>query len=112
MAIILTDTAIEKIYLTAMKRQALDHVFRIGIRGGGCSGFSYFVNFEKEQALKDKIFEFECQSGKIKVVIDMKSYLFLNDITVDWKEDLMKTGFEFINPAAKSTCGCGESFTV
>lgn len=112
MAIELTERARSRIRELAIKRQTPDHVFRIGVRGGGCSGLSYFVDFAPAPAEKDKVFEFDAADGKIKVAIDRKSYLFVNGTIVDWKSELMKTGFEFTNPIAKTSCSCGESFTV
>lgn len=81
---------------------------RLGIRGGGCSGMSYFMDFIPSPGEKDKIFDFD----DVKVCIDRKSYLFLNGITVDFKADLVRKGFVFENPAAKKSCSCGESFAV
>jgi iron-sulfur cluster assembly protein len=112
MAIELTDNAVKRVKELAMKRQTPDAFFRIGIRGGGCSGLSYFVDFAEAADPKDKVFEFGPDGHKIKVLIDRKSYLFLNGTIVDWKSELMKTGFEFTNPLANRSCSCGESFSV
>lgn len=112
MAIELTDRARNRILELAVKRQTPDHVFRIGIRGGGCSGLSYYVDFSPAPAEKDKVFAFGPEGEQVKVAIDRKSYLFLNGTIVDWKTELMKTGFEFTNPLSKTSCSCGESFTV
>lgn len=112
MAIQLTDRAVNRINELKVKRQTPDHFFRIGIRGGGCSGLSYFVDFAEAADPKDKVFEFGEEAGKVKVLIDRKSYLFLNGTEVDWKTELMKTGFEFKNPLASKSCSCGESFTT
>jgi iron-sulfur cluster assembly protein len=111
-AIELTDAAVARVRELAQKRQTPDAFFRIGIRGGGCSGMSYFVDFAESADPKDKVFEFGPDEGKIRVLIDRKSYLFLNGTNVDWKSTLMKTGFEFRNPQQKSACGCGDSFTI
>ncbi|MDP2308084.1 MAG: iron-sulfur cluster assembly accessory protein [Pseudomonadota bacterium] len=115
MAIEVSERAVSRIKELAMKRQTPDAFFRIGIRGGGCSGLSYFVDFAETADPKDKVFEFgppDAPTGKVKVLIDRKSYLFLNGTQVDWKSELMKTGFEFHNPLAGRTCSCGESFSV
>ncbi len=112
MAIELTERAVSRINELKMKRQTPDYVFRVGIKGGGCSGLSYFVDFAPQPQEKDKIFEFGPDGEKVKVAVDRKSYLFLNGTIIDWKSELMKTGFEFINPLAKTSCSCGESFTV
>ena len=111
MAIELTERAVNRITELAMNRQTPDAFFRIGIRGGGCSGLSYFVDFAETADPKDKVFEFGSEK-KVKVLVDRKSYLFLNGTQIDWKSELMKTGFEFHNPLAGRTCSCGESFSV
>jgi iron-sulfur cluster assembly protein len=111
MAIELSERAVTRIQELAMKRQTPDAFFRIGIRGGGCSGLSYFVDFTEQADPKDKVFAFGAEK-QVKVLIDRKSYLFLNGTQVDWKSELMKTGFEFHNPLAGKTCSCGESFSV
>ena len=111
MAIQLTECVVSRINELKLKRQTPDHFFRIGIRGGGCSGLSYFVDFAENADPKDKVFEFG-EAEKVKVVIDRKSYLFVNGTEVDWKSELMKTGFEFHNPLAGKSCSCGESFSV
>jgi iron-sulfur cluster assembly protein len=111
MAIELSERAVNRIKELAMKRQTPDAFFRIGIRGGGCSGLSYFVDFAEQPDPKDKVFEFGADT-KVKVLVDRKSYLFLNGTHVDWKSELMKTGFEFNNPLAGKSCSCGESFSV
>jgi iron-sulfur cluster assembly protein len=112
MAIELTEPAVARVRELAQKRQTPDAFFRIGIRGGGCSGLSYFVDFTEAADPKDKVFEFGAEDARVRVVIDRKSYLFLNGTQVDWKSGLMKTGFEFYNPLAGKTCSCGESFSV
>lgn len=111
MAIQLTERAVSRINELKQKRQTPDHYFRIGVRGGGCSGLSYFVDFAEQADPKDKQFEFGAEQ-KVVVLIDRKSYLFLNGTEVDWKAELMKTGFEFKNPIAGKSCSCGESFSV
>lgn len=112
MAIELTSAAVNRVKELAMKRQTPEAFFRVGIRGGGCSGLSYFVDFAEQPDPKDKVFEFGEEGNKIKVLIDRKSYLFLNGTQIDWKSTLMKTGFEFNNPLAGRSCSCGESFSV
>jgi iron-sulfur cluster assembly protein len=112
MALSLTDRAVNRINELKVKRQTPDHFFRIGIRGGGCSGLSYFVDFAEQADPKDKVFEFGDEGQKVRVLVDRKSYLFLNGTNVDWKAELMKTGFEFHNPLAGKSCSCGESFSM
>ena len=80
---------------------------RLLVKGGGCSGLSYVMNFEtKKQA--DLEFDYE----GLKVYCDPKSFLYLNGMTVDYSDGLQDKGFKFINPNATKTCGCGESFSA
>ena len=80
---------------------------RLGVKGGGCSGLSYFMNFD---AKKDKDNEFDF-SG-LRVFVDPKSLLYLDGTVLDYADSLQDKGFKFINPNASKTCGCGESFSV
>ena len=82
---------------------------RVGVKGGGCSGFSYTLGFHDTISETDQVFEIE---ERIKLVCDPKSFLYLNGTQVDFEESLMGRGFKFGNPNASKTCGCGESFTV
>lgn len=81
---------------------------RIGVKGGGCSGFSYLLDLTETQKDTDEVFE---QHG-IKVIVDPKSLLYLNGTTVDFKDEIMGRGFVFQNPNATSSCGCGSSFSA
>jgi iron-sulfur cluster assembly protein len=81
---------------------------RLGIRGGGCSGLSYFMDFVATPLDKDKRFDL----GAVKVCVDRKSYLYLNGTELDWEESLVSQRFVFNNPMAKRSCSCGESFTI
>ena len=81
---------------------------RVGVKGGGCSGFSYTLGFDDQVSEIDQINEID----GIRVVCDPKSFLYLNGTEVDFEESLMGRGFKFGNPNASKTCGCGESFTV
>ena len=83
-------------------------VLRVGVKGGGCSGFSYSLGFDDTVQEIDQIFD----SEGVKVVCDPKSFLYLNGTEVDFEESLMGRGFKFGNPNASKTCGCGESFSV
>jgi len=83
-------------------------VLRVGVKGGGCSGFSYSLGFDDTVQEIDQIFE---RDG-VRVVCDPKSFLYLNGTEVDFEESLMGRGFKFGNPNASKTCGCGESFSV
>jgi iron-sulfur cluster assembly protein len=81
---------------------------RIGVQGGGCSGLSYAMRLETQARDRDKVFE----AFGARVFVDPKSFLFLNDVTLDYREELMRRGFVFENPQATRSCGCGSSFTA
>lgn len=81
---------------------------RVGVKGGGCSGMSYVLDFVAGPSENDKVFE---QDG-VKLFVDPKSYLYLNGTTLEWSGGLNGKGFVFNNPNATRTCGCGESFSV
>jgi iron-sulfur cluster assembly protein len=81
---------------------------RVGVQGGGCSGLTYAMRLETQSRDRDKVFE---ENGA-RVFVDPKSYLYLNNTTLDFQEDLMRQGFVFHNPAAARSCGCGSSFTA
>lgn len=82
---------------------------RVGVKGGGCSGFSYMLDLTEEP--KGEMDE-EMESNGIKILCDMKSYLYLNGAEIDFKDEIMGRGFVFKNPNATSTCGCGSSFNA
>lgn len=110
MALTLTETAAREIK-TIIKQQELDAEnvrLRVGVKGGGCSGFSYLLDLTEQQRDTDEMFE----EHDIKVVCDPKSYLYLNGTTIDFKDEVMGRGFVFNNPNATSSCGCGSSFTA
>ena len=91
------------------KRGTPESMIRLGIKGGGCSGFSYVIQVEDGAAReRDRVFEVD----GARFVVDKKSMLYLAGMTLDWKQTLMQQGFDFINPNVKSNCGCGHSFQV
>jgi len=93
--------------------QKLGKVFlRVGVRGGGCSGFSYTLGFDDTKADVDQVSIKEWQPKDIEVICDPKSFLYLNNTIIDFESGLMGRGFRFTNPNATNSCGCGESFTV
>lgn len=108
MALSLTDSAKDRVRELVSKREDNALWLRLGVRGGGCSGFSYVMDFVPEPTSNDKVFEF----GDVKVCVDKKSYLFLNGIVLDYEADLIRQQFVFNNPLAKRSCSCGESFAV
>jgi iron-sulfur cluster assembly protein len=111
MPITLTETAAREIK-TIIKDQNLPAEqtrLRVGVKGGGCSGFSYMLDLTEEP--KGEMDE-EIDSHGIKILCDMKSYLYLNGVEIDFKDEIMGRGFVFKNPNATSTCGCGSSFSA
>jgi iron-sulfur cluster assembly protein len=108
MAVSMTPVAVSRVK-ELMASQKLDDAFlRMGVRGGGCSGMTYDLQFDSELRKHDKQFEVD----GIKVVVDVKSYLYLNGTTLDYVTQGLTGGFTFVNPNAKSSCGCGTSFTA
>jgi iron-sulfur cluster assembly protein len=114
MAIELSETAakeIKTIIADNAARQELDPEktrLRVGVKGGGCSGFSYILDLVQSEKETDEKFE----KHGIKIVCDPKSYLYLNGTTIDFKDEIMGRGFVFSNPNATSSCGCGSSFSA
>ncbi|MBI1951529.1 MAG: iron-sulfur cluster assembly accessory protein [Acidobacteria bacterium] len=102
-----TDRAAEQIRKIMEKEGLQDHGLRVAVVGGGCSGMSYKLNFEKDASQGDKVYE----DQGVRIIVDPKSTLFLNGTTLDFSDGLSGTGFTFSNPNAKSTCGCGTSFS-
>jgi iron-sulfur cluster assembly protein len=108
MAVSMTPVAVNRVK-ELMTTQKVDQAFlRMGVRGGGCSGMTYDLQFDNELRKHDKQFEVE----GVKVVVDVKSYLYLNGTTLDYVTQGLTGGFTFVNPKAKSSCGCGTSFTA
>lgn len=85
-----------------------DYFLRVSVVGGGCSGLSYKLDFDNEQKPMDQVFE----DNGLKVVTDLKSFLYLVNTTLDFSDGLNGKGFYFSNPNASRSCGCGESFAV
>jgi iron-sulfur cluster assembly protein len=122
MPVTVTDTAAREIE-SIIRQQELDAAkicLRVGVKGGGCSGFSYLLDLTEvakdsdeewsyDYALKDGETE---QTVSIRVICDPKSYLYLNGTSIDFKDELMGRGFVFNNPNATSSCGCGSSFSA
>lgn len=105
--ILLTPAAIEAVS-KALKEEGEDGDFlRISVVGGGCSGYQYGLDFDREERMGDLSIEF----GDVKVVVDPVSAGYLKGTVVDYVTGLNGTGFQFKNPNAKRTCGCGSSFS-
>jgi iron-sulfur cluster assembly accessory protein len=103
----LTPKAVEMVK-DAMARENLQgYGIRVGVVGGGCSGFQYSMDFENQARDGDAAFE---QDG-VKVFVDPMSSMYLAGVTIDYVVGLQGAGFKFINPNARSTCGCGQSFS-
>jgi iron-sulfur cluster assembly protein len=108
MALQLTETAINKVKEVLGQQNPKPAGLRIGVMGGGCSGFSYQMVFESEGTPMDKVMEFD----GLKVFVDQTSLMYLDGTEVDYIETLEGAGFKFNNPNVKTTCGCGSSFSV
>ena len=137
MAVTVTESAAREV-ASIIKQQDLDpqttHL-RVGVKGGGCSGFSYLLDLTENQRDSDEVWEYEfaldgAERGDddkdepdtpaaegngtfaVRIICDPKSYLYLNGTVIDFKDEIMGRGFVFGNPNASSTCGCGSSFAV
>ena len=106
--VVLTPAAIAKVKEIMATQDPLPAGLRIGVVGGGCSGFQYSMSFENAAGMMDKVVRFD----DLKVFVDATSAMYLNGCTVDYVETLEAAGFKFENPQVKSTCGCGSSFSV
>lgn len=106
--ITLTPNAVTKVKEIMSQQNPVPAGLRVGVVGGGCSGFSYSMSFENGSGLMDKVFDME----GLKVFVDATSVMYLNGCIVDYVETLEGAGFKFENPNVKSTCGCGSSFSV
>lgn len=107
--VVLTAKAAEMVKITR-QQEGIDeaHGLRIAVRGGGCSGFEYALDFENEARENDWIYE---QNG-LTIYVDAVSARYLDGTTIDYVMGMAGAGFKFLNPQAKGTCGCGSSFTV
>lgn len=107
----LTETAAKEIksIITDQQLPAEKTRLRVGVKGGGCSGFSYVLDLvEEEPGEADE----EMESQGVKILIDSRSALYLNGVEIDFKDEVMGRGFVFKNPNATSSCGCGHSFSA
>ena len=103
-----TEKALGRIRQVFVKQGVERGGLRLGVQGGGCSGMSYLIRFEPKERPSDRVFDFE----GVKVFVDPKSLIYLEGMTLDYKESLMQSGFVFENPNAKKSCGCGTSFSA
>ena len=106
--ITVTESAVKRL-VAVMKSDGKDYYFlRMSVEGGGCSGMTYKMDFENEKRDYDKEFE----SNGLTIVCDLKSWLYLKDVEIDYSDDLLNGGFKIKNPNAERTCGCGTSFSA
>ena len=104
----LTENAIKEVKRIMETNKISSGGLRVGVTGGGCAGFTYTLNFDNEIAADDQVYEVE----GVKLIIDMKSSLYLYGTTIDYASGLTGGGFKFVNPQAKGSCGCGTSFSA
>jgi len=104
----LTSTAIAKVKEIMAQQNPVPAGLRVGVTGGGCSGFQYSMQFENGAGMMDKTFDFD----GLKVYVDATSLMYLKGVNIDYVETMEGAGFKFDNPNVKSTCGCGSSFSV
>ena len=112
--ILITNDAIEQIS-SLLKNQTDKKALRVGVRSGGCSGMSYTMDFIGGDEINsdDKVYDYSLSSEKkFKVICDPKSLLYIYGMQLDFSKDLIGGGFNFVNPNASQTCGCGSSFAV
>jgi len=105
-----TQTAAEKL-IQIMKRDGLDPsttAIRMGVKGGGCSGFTYTLDFTSNITKRDLTYS----SFDVIIAVDKKSHLYIGQTTIDWSNDLQDRGLKFDNPLAKGSCGCKTSFMI
>lgn len=103
----LTSAAQNEVTRLIKENHLEESVLRMGVRGGGCSGLSYTLGFDKDTSDYDHVIEL---GEGVRVAVDMKSMLYLKGTEVDYTQDLLGGGFKFNNPNARKSCGCGSSF--
>jgi iron-sulfur cluster assembly protein len=106
--ITLTESAVQEVKRLLDLQGITEGGLRLGVKGGGCSGLSYTLNFDEKIGPHDQVYDIE----GIKVIVDAKSAIYLQGTQLDYYKDLMTGSFRFINPNASKTCGCGESFSA
>ncbi len=106
--IIVTPKAVKRLKAVMKSDGKNNHFLRMSVEGGGCSGMTYNMDFENKKKEFDKIFE----SNGLTILCDLKSWLYLKDVEIDYSNDLLNGGFKIKNPNAERTCGCGTSFSA
>ena len=112
--ILITETAMEQL-ARLCRDQGADKLLRVGVRSGGCSGMSYTMDFVPSTDVDkgDELYVYTSSDGHVfKVVCDPKSLLYIYGMQLDFSTELIGGGFNFTNPNATQTCGCGSSFAV
>jgi iron-sulfur cluster assembly protein len=111
-SISVSPQAVDAIARQLKKRGTPEASLRLGIRGGGCSGFSYVIEFyDGAPHARDRVLDLvSSDQTPVRVVVDPKSLLYLNGTVLEWEQTLMRQGFKFANPNEKTGCGCGSSF--
>jgi iron-sulfur cluster assembly protein len=107
-AITLSDAALKEVKRLINVQGLTEGGLRLGVKGGGCSGLSYTINFDEKIGQYDTVYEFD----GVKVIVDAKSAIYLQGTQLDFQKDLLSGTFKFVNPNADKTCGCGESFSA
>ena len=106
--IFVSEKAVKRLKAVMSSEGKGDYFLRMSVDSGGCSGMNYKMDFEKHQDTFDKVFN---QNG-LKVICDLKSWLYLKNISIDYSDDMLNGGFKIKNPNAERTCGCGTSFSA
>jgi len=104
----ITDSALQEVKRLKEKQGAPNQYLRLGVESGGCSGLNYKLSFDDKVSEQDKVYDFD----SLKVVVDIRSLLYLMGMTLDYTGELLGGGFKFVNPNAKKSCGCGHSFSA
>jgi len=104
----LSEAAVKEVKRLMNVQGLTDGGLRLGVKGGGCSGLSYTINFDDKIGPYDGVYDID----GVKVIIDAKSAIYLQGTQLDFSKDLMGGQFRFVNPNASKTCGCGESFSA
>jgi len=106
--ITIADQAAERLQKLLSERTTPEAGLRVAVKGGGCSGLAYALSWDDKPREKDRVF----QRGAVRVFVDPKSYIYLVGTVIEYEEKMLQAGFKLTNPQVRTTCGCGESFTV
>ena len=107
-SIFVTKNAVNKLKGVMKSDNKENYFLRMSVEGGGCSGMTYKMDLDKKQKEFDKVFK----SNGLTIICDLKSWLYLKDVKIDYSDDLLNGGFKITNPNAERTCGCGTSFSA